>query len=224
MRAKTILANFQVGIGIAHGRAVAGKIGTVDQVKVTVFGPVVNLASRLESMTKQLRVPIVIDAGHRGDRGLPVDCREGRVRTLGKILPYGTDTPVVVNELLPPADASELTDEHLKLYNEAVEHFIAGRWEDAYRRLHMIPAGDRAQDFLSMVIAHHNRVAPPEWDGRAAAEQMIDSDRPPIRRIPAVAAVRGTRRCVAPLFCSQQDRSENLTEAAINSTSAVCDL
>ena len=51
------LANFRAGIGIASGRAVAGKIGTVDQVKVTVFGPVVNLASRLEGMTRQLRRP-----------------------------------------------------------------------------------------------------------------------------------------------------------------------
>ena len=55
------LADFRVGIGIATGRAVAGKIGTVDQVKVTVFGPVVNLASRLEGMTKILHAPILID-------------------------------------------------------------------------------------------------------------------------------------------------------------------
>src|SRR5690606_6175411 len=55
------LAGFQMGIGIAHGRAVAGKIGTSDQVKITVFGPVVNLASRLEGMTKQLHVPIIVD-------------------------------------------------------------------------------------------------------------------------------------------------------------------
>ena len=33
------LADFEMGIGIAHGRAVAGKIGTAEQVKVTVFGP-----------------------------------------------------------------------------------------------------------------------------------------------------------------------------------------
>ena len=46
------LKDFQVGIGIATGAAVAGKIGTSDQVKVTAFGPVVNLASRLEGMTK----------------------------------------------------------------------------------------------------------------------------------------------------------------------------
>lgn len=159
------LAKFQVGIGIAHGRAVAGKIGTAEQVKVTVFGPVVNLASRLENMTKQLRVPIVIDAATAAIAKARLDPREGRVRTLGKVVPYGTETPVLVNELLPPAEASELTDEHVRLYNEAVENFIAGRWEEAYRRLHGIPAGDRAQDFLSMVIAQHNRIAPADWDG-----------------------------------------------------------
>ena len=37
------LSDFRIGIGVATGNAVAGKIGTVDQVKVTVFGPVVNL-------------------------------------------------------------------------------------------------------------------------------------------------------------------------------------
>ncbi len=40
-----ILHGFRCGIGLATGRAVAGRIGTVDQVKVTAFGPVVNLAS-----------------------------------------------------------------------------------------------------------------------------------------------------------------------------------
>ncbi|HUP77727.1 MAG TPA: adenylate/guanylate cyclase domain-containing protein, partial [Pirellula sp.] len=43
---KHALSGFRAGLGIATGRAVAGRIGTVDQVKVTVFGPVVNLASR----------------------------------------------------------------------------------------------------------------------------------------------------------------------------------
>ena len=60
-RKTILLSGFRMGIGIATGRAVAGKIGTVDQVKVTVFGPVVNLASRLESMTKVLCVPILLD-------------------------------------------------------------------------------------------------------------------------------------------------------------------
>ena len=61
MRDDHPLTDFRAGIGLATGPAVAGKIGTVDQVKVTVFGPVVNLASRLETMTKILRAPVLID-------------------------------------------------------------------------------------------------------------------------------------------------------------------
>ncbi|WP_397568405.1 adenylate/guanylate cyclase domain-containing protein [Schlesneria sp. T3-172] len=160
------LADFEMGIGIAHGRAVAGKIGTAEQVKVTVFGPVVNLASRLESMTKQLRVPILLDEGAAKmvrDRLKPT---EGRLRRLAQILPYGMETPVTVSELLPPAsDFPELTDAHLESYEAGVAGFIAGNWDEAYRHLHAMPASDRAQDFLMQQIVLNNRTAPRNWDG-----------------------------------------------------------
>src|SRR6185503_9522547 len=39
----------------------ADMLGTEDQRKIGVFGPVVNLAARLESMTKQLGAAILID-------------------------------------------------------------------------------------------------------------------------------------------------------------------
>lgn len=160
------LRNFQVGLGVAHGRAVAGKIGTAEQVKVTVFGPVVNLASRLEGMTKQFRVPIVVDEATAAIVNARLDPREGRTRRLAKVLPYGIETPVLVSELLPPAtENGALTDEQVAYFDQAVEHFIAGRWEAAYQDLHRMPASDRAQDFLGVVIAQHNRVPPPGWNG-----------------------------------------------------------
>ena len=160
------LGSFQVGIGVAHGRAVAGKIGTAEQVKVTVFGPVVNLASRLEGMTKQLRVPIVLDEATSAIVNARMDRKEGRTRKLARVLPYGTETPVLVSELLPPArEEPQMTDEHLSLYDQAVDHFIVGRWDEAYRCLHLMPAGDRAQDFLNVLIAQHNRIPPAGWEG-----------------------------------------------------------
>ncbi len=160
------LADFKMGIGIAHGRAVAGKIGTTDQVKVTVFGPVVNLASRLEGMTKKLRVPIVIDEKTR-DEILPlIKDAEIRIRPLGNILPYGMEKPVFVSEILPPCQSeSDLTDEHIKLYEKGVNHFLEGNWDEAYESFHQIPASDRAQDFLNLIIAQHNRIPPRDWDG-----------------------------------------------------------
>lgn len=160
------LANFQMGIGIANGRAVAGKIGTNELVKVTVFGPAVNLASRLEGMTRQLRVPILLDetvADMIRDR---LAGSEGRVRRLARVLPFGMETPLLVSELVPPYRAEpDLSDEQLAIYETAVEHFIAGRWEAAYEALHKLPASDKAQDFLAVLIAQHNRQPPSGWDG-----------------------------------------------------------
>ena len=160
------LADFAMGIGIAHGRAVAGKIGTAEQVKVTVFGPVVNLASRLESMTRQLRVPIVLDEATSRIVRPRMQPTEGRLRRLAKLLPYGMETPVEVSELLPPvSDYPELTDAHIESYERGVDHFIAGNWDEAYRCLHTMPSSDRAQDFLMQQIVLQNRTAPPDWDG-----------------------------------------------------------
>ena len=160
------LADFRMGIGIAHGRAVAGKIGTSDQVKVTVFGPVVNLASRLEGLTKHLRVPVLMDEATAQIVRSRLSQQEGRVRKLAQILPYGMEKPVTVSELLPPETQLEtLTDEQVKCYETAVDHFIQGRWDESFRLLHTIPPADRAQDFLAQQITKTNRVPPTDWDG-----------------------------------------------------------
>ena len=160
------LADFSVGIGVAFGRAVAGKIGTSDRVTVTVFGPVVNLASRLEGMTKQLHVPILLDEIMTDVVRSRFEPSEARVRRLAKVLPYGMETPLVVGELLPPYETDDdLTSEQLATYEQGVDHFIAGRWEQAHACLHAMPSSDRAQDFLTVRITQHRRVAPPGWNG-----------------------------------------------------------
>ncbi len=160
------LEDFQMGIGLAHGRAVAGKIGTADQVKVTVFGPVVNLASRLEGMTRQLRVPILLDEVMAETVRRRMRPDEGRVRQLARVLPYGLEVPVLISELLPPeSQFPELSNAHISAFERGVEQFIEGNWEEAYQLLHDVPAADRAQDFLAMRIAQHGRTAPADWDG-----------------------------------------------------------
>lgn len=160
------LSDFEMGIGVAHGRAVAGKIGTSEQVKVTVFGPVVNLASRLEGMTKQLRVPILLDDATADIFRSLASKEDGRLRRLANVQPYGMKTDLTVSELLPTeADFPGLNDEQIQQYEQAVDSFIAGDWETAWSALHAIPANDRAQDFLAMLITQHNRSAPADWDG-----------------------------------------------------------
>ncbi len=160
------LANFRAGLGIASGPAVAGRIGTTDQVKVTVFGPVVNLAARLEGMTKQLQASILVDEPTADWVKTHVPSSMLRVRRVAKVLPYGMQTPLVVSELLPPeSEHGYLQDEHLAAYEDALDHFLAGRWHDAFRALHQVPAEDQVKDFLTVYIAQHRRVAPPGWTG-----------------------------------------------------------
>ncbi len=160
------LAGFQAGIGVATGRAVAGRIGTVDQVKVTVFGPVVNLASRLEGMTKAVRAPILLDeaTAQAARRQVPRDV--ARVRRLAIVRPYGLETPLEVSELLPPVSQFPLlTDEHLECFEAALDAFLKGRWSQAFELLHRLPPEDVVADFLTVYIAQHNRTPPPNWDG-----------------------------------------------------------
>jgi len=157
---------FHAGIGVATGKAVAGKIGTVDQVKVTVFGPVVNLASRLEGMTKILRAPILLDAATARIVRQFVPPDVARVRRLAIVRPYGLDTPLEVSELLPPVSQyPELTDQHLEYYEAAVTAFLSRSWSAAFELLHRIPAEDQVKDFLVVYIAQHNRKPPADWDG-----------------------------------------------------------
>lgn len=160
------LKDFETSIGIAHGRAVAGKIGTREQVKVTVFGPVVNLASRLEAMTRELHVSILIDEylDRQIRERMPAD--EGRVRRLLHVLPYGMDRSLTVSELVPSEmQCPALTERHLADFERGVECFTSGRWSEAWKYLHSMPAEDRAQDYLAMLITQHDRKAPADWNG-----------------------------------------------------------
>ena len=149
----------------------AGKIGTVDQVKVTVFGPVVNLASRLEGMTKIIRAPILLDETTARLIAQQVPTQKARVRRLAVVRPFGLDTPLEVSELLPPeSEYAQLSDEHLTHYEAALDAFLARRWPDALRLLHHLPTDDLVTDFLTVYIARHNRTPPDDWDGVIALE------------------------------------------------------
>ncbi len=160
------LTDFRVGIGLATGPAVAGKIGTVDQVKVTVFGPVVNLASRLETMTKVLRAPVLIDEETARRVREEVSPATARVRRVARVRPYGMDTAVEVSELLPPAaQFPQLSDAHIAAYETALDALLDRDWETAFQWLHKVPAEDRVKDYLTVFIAQHNRMPPANWDG-----------------------------------------------------------
>ncbi len=160
------LVDFRIGIGLTTGNAVAGKIGTADQVKVTVFGPVVNLAARLESMTKILRAPILIDQTTARCIRQTMTLDQARVRRVAKVRPAGMSNAVEVSELLPPfREFPQVADQHIQAYEAALDALLARDLDTAFQLLHQVPADDRVKDFLTVFIAQHHRTPPPDWDG-----------------------------------------------------------
>jgi adenylate cyclase len=159
-------SSFRCGIGIATGRAVAGRIGTVDQVKVTAFGPVVNLASRLEGLSKAFGAEVIVDEATadfiRHDKGT-----ELRIRRLARVRPAGLEKAVDVFELLSPIAKGDrsLTDQQIIDYEASLDALIQGDWDEAYQRLHALPAWDRPKDVLLGTVLRHNRVPPDNWNG-----------------------------------------------------------
>jgi adenylate cyclase len=160
------LSGFRVGIGIAHGRAIAGKIGAPEQAKVGVLGPVVNLGARLETMTKQLGVPILIDEATAAYVREHLPATEGRARRMGRVLPVGMTMPLEVTHLLPPeSEAPRITATGLAAFEAAVDAVAAGQWAKALELLEDVPGPDRAKDFLTVFIAQNNYEPPEDWDG-----------------------------------------------------------
>ena len=155
-----------MGIGVAYGRAIAGKIGTTEQIKVGAFGPTVNLGARLESMTKQLRASILLDTSTADHVRAHLPRSEGRIRRIGCFLPAGLTHELVVSQLLPSAEIdNSITDEDIADYESAEMEFVAGRWRQALDKLNELPVHDRVKDFLLFYIAQNNYEPPADWNG-----------------------------------------------------------
>ncbi len=161
-----LLEGFSVGAGIAHGRAIAGQIGTSQQAKIGVFGPIVNQGSRIEGLTRQFGVGICIDETTAIFVRRLMPPEEGRCRRLARVRPKGMATSLLIHELLPPETEGAKIDSTAMLnYEAALDAVIAGRWAEAVERLHAVPDDDGPKKFLLLQMAKLNNTPPANWDG-----------------------------------------------------------
>jgi len=154
----------KVGIGLNTGTMTVGNMGSNFRAAYTVLGDAVNLGSRLESLTKQYGVHIIVSEFTKA--AVPdLVCRElDLVRVKGKDLPVRMFEPLGFE-----AEIDAATHEALARYDEALALYRRQKWQAAQHAFQAlaVEAPDRLVHRIYLDrIAHFLAEPPaPDWDG-----------------------------------------------------------
>ena len=162
----------KIGIGVNTGLLMLGTIGGASHIKCGVIGDSVNLASRIEGMTKMYGAAFLVSESTKDGADKDVVFRE-----VDRVTAKGKAEPVTIYEVVD-ADADGVREKKLASlpqYAEALATYRARKFADAGKAFGALANGapDDAVYALYIERAAHFAAAPPPADW--CAVEKLDS-------------------------------------------------
>ncbi len=149
-------------VGLDAGELALGNIGAADRYEYRAVGDIVNTASRLQGLNRQLGTRVLASGAAVAQAG-GYGCRD-----LGNFQLAGKTQALSVYELYAPAQGYD-EDERLRAdFAAALALFQSGDWalsaQQFRRLLEQFPADGPARFYLALIDSHGGE-PPPDWPG-----------------------------------------------------------
>jgi adenylate cyclase len=154
----------KIGVGLSTGTMTVGNMGSEFRMAYTVLGDTVNLGSRLEGLTKQYGVSMIVS------EAVTEAVPEFEYLELDRVRVKGKDKPVTIYEPLGfSIELDKDTRSEAKRFNKALVLYREQNWDMAEREIFSLSQSNPKRAvykiYLDRIMYFRNNPPGENWDG-----------------------------------------------------------